>query len=1068
MNMTSYKEIINEFIASTDPSVQQSSVSKLTDLLQNNSLTLLNFIQALQIYITSTNDGIRISTFTLLSQILNSVSLSKFFPKDIEVLMTFLFSKLLDKPVVKYVLSSIFSLISMKYFDKERTNEVMQNLIEKYNPKEYPQSIRLLALKIVNYLIVSTPQNLFYNDLAIDCFLHVSQNEKDPNNLLLIFQILQSISKNLDITNNVQNLFDTMFRYYPISFKSSTDSQESQINSLKDSLNSSLSSNDLYADELFPNLIEKYNSSTSSQVKLDILTTIASVSQVFPASIIQQNFLPIWNTLKYPIINQELAQLVSIPSILSYYENSSNESDQIFHSALIAVKFLAAKLDSDSKLLIFDDLSKNLLLSERNRRFLQSYLTLAIINLSADSINGTDGEEDNTVLQKTLSTLFSSEQPCDQVRNKRMLLVALSYFTSNTKFISELVEFRDNILTLLQSSLSSSALETTLRTLAIELTVNLVLSPTIISPSTGIEFGLLDEESSVLIEKIGDLLIENGLNNSIDLNIVIEKSLLSAISKLALSPKCENNILNQVITNILLSLDKSEIPLSRKFVLLNYLVKISKTPSLVQIVAVRLVNLLPNDEFDVTKSNLPVDIILQSLSSLFMSLPLFYNTNSLAKKFLPILIEFVSKQGTNVYGTHVTYVCEITRRLVVGLNNENAEILTYDLFNIFRNSLPIGEVEMLDETKNLLSFTEFKIVDSLNFNHMPILLAALQGLDVDVNIKSKIDIKCVLKSLIASLENGKDIANLTRIQVLVGLCVLFNKYLDWQDFITLFDESEKLNTKTLEMKVWCLYGMILKCNFNATESFVKLLNVLNFKQALKAIDIIFTPITEISDKSDEIADEMDNEPIEGGLNMDMELLTAYKKEREVLMMVRTKNKFVVSNLILRNMWKQRILEILLTKREEGAQNMDYILPLVLTYLPEDLYSSHLESLLPSLVNSIESAKDSKVMISILKIVCNVVIEESGRELLKPYVNTIIELCLRFLQGKSDNKTKELRKQSLRCLFGMCLFSLPVIVPYKKQVIKAAELTLNDDSRSVRMLGVSVRQSWEDLGLDLSL
>lgn len=223
--MSLHKEYINEFIVSTDPSTRQDSVDKLVDLMQSNTLSLLNFIHALQMYITSTNDTMRVSTFTLLSQVLSKLPSTKLFPKDIEVLMAFLYSKLLDRPVVKYVLSSIYSLLTMKYFNTENTSELMQKLIDNYNPKEHPQSVRLLALKIMNYQLVSIPVHVYPNDLAIDCFLHISQNEKDPNNLFLIFQILQKISKTLDITNHIQPLFDTMFRYYPISFKSSTEAQ---------------------------------------------------------------------------------------------------------------------------------------------------------------------------------------------------------------------------------------------------------------------------------------------------------------------------------------------------------------------------------------------------------------------------------------------------------------------------------------------------------------------------------------------------------------------------------------------------------------------------------------------------------------------------------------------------------------------------------------------------------------------------------------------------------------------------------------------------------------------------
>lgn len=1073
--MSTHKEYINEFIASQDPTVQQDAVSKIVDLLQNNKLTLLNFIQALQMYITSTNDTIRISTFTLLSQILGTLSPTKLYPKDIEVLMAFLYSKLLDKPVVKFVLSSMFSLLKMKYFNNENTTELFQKLIDNYNPKEHPQSIRMLALKIVNYQIESVPQHLYPTDLAINCFLHASQNEKDPNNLFLIFQILQKISKTFDISNHVQPLFDTMFRYYPISFKSSSDAQETQINSLKDSLNTSLASNDLYAVELFPNLIDKYNSATSSQVKLDILKTISIVSKFYSKTTIQEHFLAIWNTLKYTLINQELAQLVSIPTVLSYYEGSSNETDQIFHSALISIRDLAEKLNEDSKTLVFDDLSKNLIISERNyRRFLQSYLTLAIISITEAPVQADNNDQpSDEILEKTLSTLFSPEQPIDEIKNKRMILVALSYFVSDSKFITQLVPFRDDILNILQASLSSSALETTLRTLAVELTCDLILSPTIVSSSTGIEFGLLDEERAILIGKLGELLIENGLQPVRDFNKVTENSLLLALGKLSNSSKCENDILNEVINKILLELNNLEYTLHEKCVLLNYLIKIAQTPSLVNIISIRLVNLLPNEGFDSTECNIPVHLILQALTSLIISLPLNYDMNTITKKFLPLLVGFVFKQGSAVDELQINYVSGIVRRMVVGLNDEISLIMVLELFKVFTNLFQLDNIVIPDQTissfgdgiVNIEAYTSL-----INYKHVPILLSALQGLNIDVSLNSTINFTQIVNALISLMNNESQMDNLTRIQYLVGLSIIFNKYLQWEDFSTLFKGfSIQSSPDELEIKVWCLYGLILKCDINATEAFVELLGLLTVKQATKTISIIFTTISEVSEPVRESNDLLnDAVDIEHGLNIDVQLMVVYKKEKTSLMMIRNKNRLVVSNMILRNMWKQRILEILLSKKEEGNMNMTFILPLVLTFLPEELYTSHLEKLLPNLINTIETYEDEKVIISVLKIVCNVIVEESGRLIAKPYLHSIIETVLGYIEDGTGKRSKTLKKQSLRCLLGISLFELPLVVPYKKRIIKAAELMLSNSSRSVRMLAVSVRQSWEDLGVDLSM
>ncbi|CAI8495232.1 unnamed protein product [Pichia kudriavzevii] len=1054
--MSTHKELINEFIASTDTSAQERSVDEIVKLLQDNSLTLLAFIQALQLYITSTNDDIRVSTFKLLSQILCKISSSKLYPKDIDVLMAFLYSKLLDRPVVKFVLSSIFSLVSMKFFNNENVNCVLEKLIENYNPKEHPQSIREMALKIVSHLNSSFPQSSYSNNKMIECFLHVSENEKDPSNLLLIFQILQSISKCLDITNFTQPLFDTMFRYYPISFKSSTEAQETMIYSLKNSLNTSLASNDLYAEELFPNLIEKYNTATLTQVKLDILTTISTVSQYYSESTIREHILQLWNTLKYTIMNQELAQLVSIPSILSYYEKSSNDTDQIFHSNLIAVKHLANKLDHDSKLLIYDDLSSSLLITERNRRFLQSYLTLAIISLPTEnSLN--EGNDD--ILDKTLSNLFSEEQPTDQIRSKRLVLVALSYYTSNIKFVKHLLPWRDQILALLQASLSSSGLETTLRALAIQLTVILILSPRLQDSTSGLEIGLFDEEAAILITKLGELLIENGAKDAIDSNKVIESELLLAIAKLAKCNRLEDIVNHQVLDRLLNIIGKTDYTLTQKLTLVSYLIKLSQTPSLAESVIIKLSEFLSVDNLDTATYGVPENVILQSITSLTNALSMDHDTVNLTMRLLPVLFRFALNRGAELSVYQVDYLASVSRRLIAGMKHDEAEKLVLESMTFFSGLFPrvIADFSDIQNAENF--YRRFSLDEgNIKITHIPILLSMIQGLDVSIELKSRVDMVLLGKHLSMYIVNN-EVLPLTRLEILVGVSVIFNKYLSLGDFDSIFGV---VDGDIEELQLWALYGLIMKCDEHATEKFVRMLTTLNFRKATKAVSIIFNPIPEMQDALREKKD-VDEVSFNNGLDIGPQLLLAFKKEKPSLMMVRSKNKLAVSNLTIRAIWKQKILEFILSKKDElSSTQMDYIVPLILTFVPEEMYASHLESLLPKLIQIVQTCDDNRVILSVLKIVCNVIAEENGRVFMKGYVDTVMEICLTYAL---QNKDFTLKKQALKTLLGMCLFKTSLVVSFKKRVTKLCEVNLDDHHRDIRMLSVSVRQAWEDLGLD---
>jgi len=560
------------------------------------------------------------------------------------------------------------------------------------------------------------------------------------------------------------------------------------------------------------------------------------------------------------------------------------------------------------------------------------------------------------------------------------------------------------------------------------------------------------------------MFIENGLKDKIGLNKVIESELINSISQLSKIPKFENDVIN-IINNLLQNInDDNKTNLKQKCILLNYLIKIAKTQSLIQLISFRIINLLNSNE-----SSIPNELLLQSISSLFNTLPISYNTQTISKKFIPILISHVFENNNgSINNTQVIYIGQILRRLTVGLNDSISEIFVLEMFNIFHQILSIDKFEIAHVEKHLILLDDINYESNVSINYLPLLFSVIQGLDNDVKIvgKYQIDLVSIIKNTINILVNEKTIDNITKIQLFVGISVIINKYFNWEQVCQIYKEDESSNDNNNdiknEIKVWCLYGLIIKGDMLSIESFFDLLDNLNFKQCTKAIKIIFTPIKEVFDEDDKIGEN-------DGLNIDVDLLCAYKKEKLSISMIRSKNRLSISNLILRNMWKQKVLEALLKRGNNDIESnkMKYVLPLVLTYLPEELYKSHLKDLLPGLIKTIYSCDDSKVIISILMIIINVIGEENGRNIVKPYTETIIEICLNMIDSK-NTKSKELKIQSLKCLLRISLFDLPTIVPYKKKVVRAAEEMLNDKSRDVRLNAVSVRQAWEDLGIDLSM
>lgn len=89
--------------------------------------------------------------------------------------------------------------------------------------------------------------------------------EKDPRNLMVVYTIIQKIVRSLDITNQVENLFDATFCYFPITFRPPPDNPFGiTAKDLKTNLRKCLASTPLFAKYGLPLLIQKMSTTSGS------------------------------------------------------------------------------------------------------------------------------------------------------------------------------------------------------------------------------------------------------------------------------------------------------------------------------------------------------------------------------------------------------------------------------------------------------------------------------------------------------------------------------------------------------------------------------------------------------------------------------------------------------------------------------------------------------------------------------------------------------------------------------------------------------------------------------------
>lgn len=626
----SLQEAVNAYTTETS-----QDVGPIVAMLEAKTATFLDLIRASQLYVTNNSVGVRSRAFLMLATVLEALPGKFLYAKDIQVLLAFLLSKLNDDTaVLANVFAAMVTLVKMDQY--QPNDEMLRQFLEGYSPRQYTAAIRALPLQ----LAIALPK-IEEHPSYVKFFLCVSQNEKDPKNLMLLFTALDKITgSQINITDDINDLFDCVFKYYPISFKSSNDTQVTQIKSLKKSLNRALTSSPLFANDLFINLIDKFNTTSSPATKLDILETISTATQTFPADVMQTHFVKLWNTLKYEVLNFDLAHIVGQKSILQYYLGSSNDADIVFGKTLTVLQLLFERATtSDLLLLVYDDLKKNLNATASPGKFNQSCLLLSFV-------------VDPSIVDQTLHAMVS--QDFDRISSKKQILVSLTYFSNLNQ--SHFLKYQTEIFAILHSALCVSQEESTLLAMACQSTVQFLLIQ-----------GFLVDERQFLLKTLSDLLISSESKS------LVHKTIVESISKLATFPRFDNLLLNDVFSP-LLARSKGNVTY------LNTIVDLISTPSLVNSLTIRLLStasLQENPTLDI------LNTVLRLLNRLDLSTALDQFT-----KFSPTLYAIPRDDPLVVF-----YVGQILRRLAISLSEDaltnliaSCEDLTLKLFIV--QSLP--------------------------------------------------------------------------------------------------------------------------------------------------------------------------------------------------------------------------------------------------------------------------------------------------------------------------------------------------------------------------------------------
>lgn len=136
--------------------------------------------------------------------------------------------------------------------------------------------------------------------------------EKDPRNLMVAFELVRAIIDRFDISRHIEDLFDVVFCYFPISFAApANDPFGITTEDLKDSLRRCLAATPYFAYYATPLLIEKLLSTTGS-AKKDAMETIGLCAPAYGAHAILPHAQDLFDALVKEVYQEADASMVQV------------------------------------------------------------------------------------------------------------------------------------------------------------------------------------------------------------------------------------------------------------------------------------------------------------------------------------------------------------------------------------------------------------------------------------------------------------------------------------------------------------------------------------------------------------------------------------------------------------------------------------------------------------------------------------------------------------------------------------------------------------------------------------